>query len=352
MRFGYKLAQNKLSGNLTPFLLQFSITNACNLKCKYCYAKYYERKQKDLSKDQIFKIIDEVWALGTIRINLVGGEPLLRKDIGEIINYIKQKGMECALTSNGLLVEKKIDEIKSLDNLCLSLDGDREANDYNRGKGTYDKIISAIDIAKKHNIKTQVSSVLTTQTIKSLDSFIDLAKSKGFLIGFTTPISQTSSGETKPIENSAKDEELKQGIRKLIQIKEKGGPVLFSNESYIYALKWPYEYTKDKIIGEKPGFKIPKCYAGRYWGIIDVNGDIYPCPALVDVIQPANCLELGFKKAWKIASQHNCYTCHFPCNNEFNFMFGLNYKVLLNLFKNYQRRMPRSVILSEVKNLK
>lgn len=339
VKFGGSLLKNKLINRKIPFLLQFSITNNCNLRCSYCYARYYGRKEKDLPKNKIFEIIDEVVSLGTIRINLVGGEPLLRKDIGEIISYIKEKGIECALTSNGSLIPEKIDEIKRLDALCLSLDGDRETNDYNRGKGSFDKVIEAINVAQKYKIKVQIASVLTTQSIKSIDFLVGLARDKGFMIGFTTPINQFSDSNAIPIEDLPEGSEIREAIDKIIKIKDKGGPILFSKESYLFTLSWPFGYEKDKMIGEKPSFKFPKCYAGRLWGIIDVNGDVYPCPALVNLIKPQNCLEKGFKKAWEIVSQHECYTCHLPCNNEFNFMFDLNWKILLNLFRNYQRQI-------------
>lgn len=336
--FGWNLLKSKCTNKTVPFLLQFSVTNRCNLKCRYCYAKYYERKQKDLPKSEIFKIIDGAYSIGTVRINLVGGEPLIRRDIGEIISYIHDKGIECALTSNGFLVAEKIEEIKKLDSLCLSLDGDEEANDYNRGTGSFNKLMEAINIAKKYKIKIQIATVLTVQSIKSIDFLVNLAGDKGFMIGFTTPITQSSDGKTIAIENLPADDELRCAIEKIINLKKNGAPILFSKESYQFALQWPFGYEKDKIIGERPLFKYPKCYAGRYWGIIDVNGDLYPCPALVDVVQSQNCLEKGFKEAWALISNHKCYTCHLPCNNEFNFIFALNWKILINLFMNYQKQ--------------
>jgi len=336
IKFGCNLLKSKLRNESVPFLLQFSVTNRCNMQCRYCYAKYYERGQEDLPFEKISAVIDEAAALGTIRINLVGGEPLLRQDVGRIIAYVKQKGIECALTSNGWLVKDKIKDVAKLDMLCLSLDGDKRANDYNRGEGSFDKVMEAIEAAATNNIKIQVASVLSSESIKSMDYLIDLAVKKNFKVGFTTPITQTYAGETAAILDMPDDEALRQAIKKILDIKKAGGPILFSKESYRFALKWPYGYNVNKIMGKRPGFKFPRCYAGRFWAIIDVNGDVYPCPSLVGVVKPLNCFQEGLKKAFEHLKGHECRTCHIPCQNEFNFMFSLNPSVLMNILKNYR----------------
>jgi len=51
-------------------------------------------------------------------------------------------------------------------------------------------------------------------------------------------------------------------------------------------LNWKHGYDTDKITGEEPSFDYIKCNAGKNFGIIDVNGDVYPCPTLVDTGKP------------------------------------------------------------------
>jgi molybdenum cofactor biosynthesis enzyme MoaA len=61
--------------------------------------------------DQIKALIDELHDTGMFRLNLVGGEPLLRRDIGRIIEYTREKGIDCAMTTNGSLVLEKLEEL-------------------------------------------------------------------------------------------------------------------------------------------------------------------------------------------------------------------------------------------------
>jgi len=348
IKFGFLLLKAKLNAKRVPFLVQFTVTNRCDSRCTYCYARYYDRYQEDLTDEQAFKIIDQLAMAGTWRVNLVGGEPLLRKDIGEIINYVKKRGMECAMTSNGHLVPQKIDELKKLDILCLSLDGDQKAHDANRGEGSFTKIIKALEAASIYQIPLQIATVLTKENLNSLDFIFAIAYKYSAPIGFTTLITPSSpEGKVTPF-GMPSDEEYHKVLRKIIEAKQRGVPILFSVKSLEYCLRWPLSYAQDKIIGEKPGFQYIPCLAGRFYGIIDANGDIYPCPALVGEVPALNCLEAGLKKAWEETGKHKCQTCHFPCNNDLNLLFALNPAVIVNILKTYKRPFSRQECAKDV----
>ena len=75
-----------------PLIVNYQVTTLCNLRCIYCYADLHSPKEeRDLSTAEIFREIDELYGLGTRWIRLMGGEPLMRDDIGAIIDYIKKK---------------------------------------------------------------------------------------------------------------------------------------------------------------------------------------------------------------------------------------------------------------------
>lgn len=333
--FAIAILNAKLLGKYKPLQVQLSVTDHCNLRCNYCYASYPDRNHKDLTTKDIIHIINELTNLGTRRINLVGGEPLLRKDIGTIIDHVKAKGIECVMTTNGSLVPKKINDVKKLDLLCVSLDGDREANDANRGKGSYDMAMAAIMLAKENDIPLQVATVITKNNLNSIEYVLEKGKEIGFSVGFSTLISKTVNGKKSVPQDMPSDTEYREVLKKIIKLKDKGYPVLFSKKSLEYALNWRLGYENDKIIGNLPYFKHIKCNAGRFFCIIDVNGDVYPCPTLVDVIKPINALEHGLKRAFEHINNHQCRTCHIPCQNEFNLMYSFDINVLFNIVKNY-----------------
>ena len=82
------------------------VTKFCNLSCFYCYAEDILNKKdvEEFSLENLKDIIDQAYDAGCRWINILGGEPLLRNDIEELIDYIHQKGMFIEMTTNGYYV--------------------------------------------------------------------------------------------------------------------------------------------------------------------------------------------------------------------------------------------------------
>ena len=102
------ILNQRLFNKKIPLSVSWTLTNRCNKKCFYCNLPNIT--SKELTTKQTFSIIDELASLGTQRIGFTGGEPLLRKDIGEIINYSHSKGIFTGMVSNGSLVEKSTEK--------------------------------------------------------------------------------------------------------------------------------------------------------------------------------------------------------------------------------------------------
>jgi len=337
LRFIARLLWGRLTGKAYPFLVQFNITNRCNSRCNYCYAIYYNRPQDDMPLESVKKIIDELLSRGVYRLNLVGGEPLIRQDIDEIIKYAHGKGISCAMTTNGFLVKERMETVKTLDEICFSIDGQKENNDKNRGQGSFDKAISGLDVCIREGLKVQISSVLTRYTAGDVDFMTGLAEKYGCKVSFSTLISV----KKKPV-NAAdglypEESVIKRALLRISELARKGKPILFSSESYDYARDWP-DHNSDITFQNIPGFKNIRCMAGKYFCIIDFNGDLYPCPQLIGIFKPGNILKDGFNDAFQKINSHNCIACSVPCSNEFSMFFWLKPGILLNYVSYYWRR--------------
>jgi uncharacterized protein len=155
-------------------LLTFEVTDACNLKCKYCgygefYEDYDERKNQYLSIDYAKEVIDFLvpyWnsPLNTsvekrVYIGFYGGEPLMNMPFIEtVIDYIsniklnKRVIFEFSITTNALLLERYMEFIvKHKFNTLISLDGNRENTAYrvdNSGQPAFDRIIKNVNALK------------------------------------------------------------------------------------------------------------------------------------------------------------------------------------------------------------
>lgn len=330
--FFSRLLLLNFAGKRAPLTVIFNVTDRCNLQCDYCYADYYQRENEILSLKDIMQIIDELSNMGCKRISLGGGEPLLRKDIGDIVGYIKRKRMDCVINTNGILVPKKIDLIKDIDSLCLSLDGDEDAHDSYRGKGTFRKTIEAIECASKHNIPVVTNTVLHNKNLDSIDFILKLAKRYGFLAEFNISIAHLINPD-KGSEYKAADRDIKSVLKRLIEYKKRGYPVLFSKKAFEYSLLWP-TYKVEAFYNDPPDFRYAKCTAGKYFCLVDTNGGVYPCPHLINKIRPVNAAKEGFKKAFVALDRHNCRACYQVYHNEFNLLFSLDYSVIYNYIRN------------------
>jgi cyclic pyranopterin phosphate synthase len=92
--------------------LRISITQRCNLNCKYCHHEGEEKSYNEMKCEEIIRIIKIAKKLDIKRVKFTGGEPLIREDIGEIIKKTIDMGLEdVAITTNGSLLNNKIEEL-------------------------------------------------------------------------------------------------------------------------------------------------------------------------------------------------------------------------------------------------
>ena len=136
-----------------PETISLFITYRCNLRCKMCgqwglkgssHAYPSEELIKQLSINDIKKLLDDV-AEFRPAITLFGGEPLIYRELPEVIRLIKERKMRCNILTNGVLLEEKAESIMDagIDEIIFSLDGPREIHDEIRGTaGTYDRAIA------------------------------------------------------------------------------------------------------------------------------------------------------------------------------------------------------------------
>ncbi|KYK20081.1 hypothetical protein AYK24_04145 [Thermoplasmatales archaeon SG8-52-4] len=114
---------NKLAGEcIYPFYASYKVTHKCSLKCEFC--NVWMEKTPDLKIDDVFKVIDNIANSSIVVLSIEGGDPLVRKDLGEILEYAYQKPFTLFFTTNGHLLEKRpMEEYgKFIDFLHISID--------------------------------------------------------------------------------------------------------------------------------------------------------------------------------------------------------------------------------------
>src|SRR5437763_8926429 len=86
-----KLGMRRLLHRKSPFQMTLSLTNRCNFRCTYCEIPLQDRGE--MTTAEWCGVIDELQAGGMGRASIIGGEPLLRKDAGEIVRHLKRRAV-------------------------------------------------------------------------------------------------------------------------------------------------------------------------------------------------------------------------------------------------------------------
>jgi MoaA/NifB/PqqE/SkfB family radical SAM enzyme len=121
-----------------PFYLSLAVTNRCQGRCVHCYS-FLQRKEErpELTTAELKSVIDQAARLGIFQIIFTGGEPLLRKDIQELVRHARRRGLLTRLNTNSLLLDKETAAAlkkAGLNQCALSLDdADPETHDRMRG---------------------------------------------------------------------------------------------------------------------------------------------------------------------------------------------------------------------------
>ncbi|ODS31360.1 MAG: hypothetical protein SCARUB_03527 [Candidatus Scalindua rubra] len=155
--------------------------NSCNLTCSHCLVNSSPSEDKGLSTKTIKRIIDEAVILGTTRFYFTGGEPFMRKDIFELIDYVcNHKESELIILTNGILLRgETIERIqgfnKELLKIQISLDGSKpEINDPLRGRDSFDQIVRGIKNVVKIGYSPTVTTVVTSSNIEDIPEITKL----------------------------------------------------------------------------------------------------------------------------------------------------------------------------------
>ncbi len=181
---------NKTGSRALPAFCLLVVSKKCNFKCKMCNMWKNIRRpidRNELTLGEMKGFIDDLKNVTTepIFIHLIGGEALLRKDLTEIISYIRESGFNSSITTNGYYIDEEMAKeiVRSrLTGIFLSLDGFKEeTHDYLRGMpGSYRRVMNAIDLLDKHrgSDKANRLSIGITMTMmeKNLDEIVDLVE--------------------------------------------------------------------------------------------------------------------------------------------------------------------------------
>ena len=293
--FYLKLAHSPkatVSEKFVPLVVSWNVTRKCNLKCPHCYINATtETLNNELSTEEAKGLIDQISEVSRPLLILSGGEPLLRKDIFELVRYGTEKGLKMGLGSNGSLIDdiaaKRLKEA-GVKTVSISLDSSiPERHDEFRGvSGSWEKAVSAIKALRDNDMLVQVNTTVTQNNFDEIDEIMTLVEKlevENFHLFFLVPTGR--GAKITDISPAMYEGMIKTTFAKTAKHKLNVRPSCA-----------PQFMRIAKDVGLDMRQWIRGCIAGLYYCRIYPNGEITPCPYLP--IKLGNIREKSFKEIW------------------------------------------------------
>ena len=273
----------------TPYHMVWLATDACTARCSHCSSNSAKRSADELTTSEAKGMIDQFVAAGVIDLGISGGEPLLRRDMVEIIAYAKRRGMTVGIASNGAkLSAARADELAAsgLNRLQVSLDGFAEQHDtLRRWPGLFDRVMRTIDIARGAGLAVHVCCTITRLNCDSLETFVALLAQTGIRRLNLSRFVPTGRG----------NDLLDPGDRAWSLIIRRCGEL---KARYAGALEITTHLAQQILVDpEAEGMPVfAGCQAGRGQGCVTANGTVLPCVLLPMAV--GNIREADFREVW------------------------------------------------------
>jgi mycofactocin radical SAM maturase len=272
-----------------PICLTWELTYACNLSCVHCLSSSGRRDPRELSTEECFAVIDELQRLQVFYVNIGGGEPMLRPDFFDVLEYSVAHQVGVKFSTNGTFIDgERARRLAAMDYLDIqvSLDGaDAGVNDLVRGQGSYAAARQAMDhLAEAGFGPFKISLVVTRHNVDQLDGFKEIADSYGAQLRVTR-LRPSGRGADSWHELHPTQAQQRDLYHWLID-----RPDVLTGDSFFHL----------SALGDPlPGLNL--CGAGRVVCLIDPVGDVYACPFVIhDEFLAGNVRDPGgFTRVWR-----------------------------------------------------
>jgi len=260
-----------------PLETYWELTYRCNLACEHCYvANESKEEARELSLEEITRTLDGLAAAGGLFVTFTGGEPMLRRDLFDIIAAARERSFAVSMFSNGTLIGA--DAARELHRLGvsetgISIYGATAAvhDSIMRVPGVFDRAIAGIEALKAAGVRVAMKSVILRQNFADFEGILALAEKLGVRSVADSVVTPRNDGAADTLEFHLAPE----------QLAEVYGHPYFSERAW----QGPWERGPS-----------PVCDAGRNSVAITPYGDVLPC--LQFIVSMGNLREKAFAEIW------------------------------------------------------
>ena len=300
-----------------PIAVRWNITNRCLYQCPFCYVDR-ENQQQELSTKAIKYVINQM--AQTVRcISFSGGEPLLRKDMGEIIDYCYRKQIRVELNTTGYQAVQRIKELKKVARLKLSLEGRGFIHDKLRGQGTFRQVMDVVDAAKRNGIRLAFMVTLMEDNLGEIGFLIKLSRRLNIPISFQPLYDDELNRKIREFYPDVRG--YRKAIDEIIAFKKQKSFLIRNS------------FAELKVIRLWPNYPPYRCAAGKLFCVVMPNGDVLPCDRIKLKAPMPNVLNLGFKKAIAHMAEPSCNSCGYIGSMSLSYLLNFDPRIMVSLWR-------------------
>lgn len=316
-------ARFRLTGHRAPLAVTLVVTRRCDSSCAGCGLPMSARPE--LEPAELLDLLDHLAALGTTRLRFTGGEPLLRPDLGALVDRAAEHGIRTVLETNGHALPERVAELRRLDRVMVGLHGPEAVHDRVTEPGAFAKVIAGIRAAQAAGIKVGTVVVLGRHTVEGLPWLLEFAEQNDLEMVVQLAQAEGAVASRGAKRQLAADDEVRRALRWLLEARMAGRPVGMSEKTLRYLLSW-----EDYSVAARP---VPHedlhCMAGQVSCVVDADGGVYACLPRMDGQAGCNVRADGFDAAFARLPGTACQACTDTACTEANFLYNLNTPVVL-----------------------
>jgi MoaA/NifB/PqqE/SkfB family radical SAM enzyme len=166
-----------------PEEITWEVTSHCNMNCTHCSARSsFTGSEEELTTDAALALCNEIAELGVRRVVITGGEPLLRRDVYDVVQKLTSLGVEVSLITNGWYLDLDTARwlrLKGLATVIISLDGLAGVHDSLRCPGAYSRVLSSLCFLSEVNLQSSVVTTLNRLNVVQLPELYGVLQAHG-----------------------------------------------------------------------------------------------------------------------------------------------------------------------------
>jgi radical SAM protein with 4Fe4S-binding SPASM domain len=260
---------------LAPAVVDVFVTGECNLRCVHCFS--HAKEPADLPLENLQSIFDQLEKMKVLEVRINGGEPLMHRNICEILQILESRHFRKVIVTNGTLLSDKVAKLLKKSNVIPTVsldDSDATGHDFFRGvEGSFEKTLAGIKNLQKNGVQYGINCCLHVKNMEKVEKIANLASKMGaYRLAFLSlkPIGRVKTNR----DCMPSQKEYEAALPRLILLKAKHRIMDVSLDVFLSC-----PVMRESALEAKKGYV--SCRAGRTVMSICSDGWVYPCNSVL-----------------------------------------------------------------------